>query len=167
MSKQQNISKNIKHKVALLSSYQRENIVKLMESEHIDQRLPREEYDSFRHFVFDYINQNSAISEDKQYNKAGLILPGISAGSALLLLILTAQYGDKAPILTDLFYFFSIGCVFFLVNVFVTGFVASFMKPKYDSTNLEVAEKLHECLMVDRYQKLVNRLMKEHFKETK
>jgi hypothetical protein len=166
MSKQQNISKNIKHKVALLSSYQRENIVKLMESEHIDQRLPREEYDSFRRFVFDYINQNSAISEDKQYNKAGLVLPVITVGSTLLLLILTAQYADKAPILTDLFYVFFIGNLFFLANVFVTGFVASFMKPKYDSTNLEVAEKLHKCLIVDRYERLVNRAMKEHFKET-
>ena len=167
MNKQQNISKNIKHKVALLSSYKRENILKLMESEYIDQRLPREEYDSFRRFVFDYIDQNNTLLEEEEYKKAGMILPGISAGSALLLLILTAQYGDKAPILTDLFDFFSIGSVFFLVNVFVTGFVASFMKPKYDSTNLEVAKKLHECLMVDRYEKLVNRLMKEHFKETK
>jgi hypothetical protein len=166
MSKQQNISKNIKHKVALLSSYKRENILKLMESEYIDQRLPREEYDSFRRFVFDYIDQNNTISEDKQYNKAGMILPGISAGSALLLLILTAQYGDKAPILTDLFDFFSIGSVFFLVNVFVTGFVASFMKPKYDSTNLKVAEKLHECLMVDRNERLIKGLL-NNFKGTK
>jgi hypothetical protein len=165
MSKQENISKNIKHKVALLSSYERENILKLMESEYIDQRLPREEYDSFRRFVFDYIDQNNVISEDKQYNKAGLILPVITVGSTLLLLILTAEYADKAPILTDLFYIFSIGSLFFLANIFVTGFVSSFMKPKYDFANLEVAKKLHEWL-VHRDERLINGLL-NNFKGTK
>jgi hypothetical protein len=167
MSKEQKISQNIKHKVALLSPYARENILKLTNSEYVDQQLPKEEYEAFRCFVFDYINQNNTLLEEEEYKKAGMILPVISAGSALLLLILTARYGDKAPILIDLFYFFSIGCVFFFANIFVTGFVSSFMKPKYDFANLEDVKKLHEWMMVDRYERLVNRVMKEHFKETK
>jgi hypothetical protein len=166
MNKEQKISQNIKHKVALLSSYKRENILKLMESEHIDQRLPREEYDSFRRFVFDYIDQNNTLLEEEEYKKAGMILPVISVGSALLLLILTAQYADKAPILTDLFYFFSIGSLFFLANIFVTGFVSSFMKPKYDFANLENVKKLHEWMMVDRNERLIKGLL-NNFKGTK
>jgi hypothetical protein len=95
-----------------------------------------------------------------------MILPVITVGSTLLLLILTAEYADKAPILTDLFYFFSIGCVFFLVNVFVTGFVSSFMKPKYDFANLEDVKKLHEWMMVDRNERLIKGLL-NNFKGTK
>jgi hypothetical protein len=166
MNKEQKISQNIKHKVALLSPYARENILKLTNSEYVDQQLPKEEYEAFRCFVFDYINQNNTLLEEEEYKKAGMILPVITVGSTLLLLILTAEYADKAPILTDLFYFFSIGCVFFLVNVFVTGFVSSFMKPKYDFANLEDVKKLHEWMMVDRNERLIKGLL-NNFKGTK